>query len=460
MRVVVVGTGYVGLIVGAALADFGQQVVCIDKDAEKIQLLRRRHWIIHEPGLPELATRGLESGRLSFSTEVGEAVRNSEVVLIAVGTEALPDGHVNLTGVREVTEQIAAFMERYTVVVMKSTVPVGTAAELTRMIRQNQKRPVPFDVVSNPEFQREGSAVKDFIEPYRIVLGTESERALTIMRELYRPILEAGVPLVVTTNRTAEMIKYASNAFLALRVSYINELANLCERLGCDVLAVSKAMGLDPRIGPHYLLPGPGYGGSCLPKDTQALIRQAEAIGMSLELVEATVRVNEARPERIVSKLKCHLGSLAGCTLGILGLSFKGNTDDVRSSPALRICEILQAEGAQLRVYDPTANRNGRRFLREGQTDFCSDPYEAARDARALLILTEWDEFGTLDLHKLRGATAGGLLLDARNILDPQAAIDAGFVYEGIGRPGNRKGAEEPIPAWGGAAETTRADGK
>ncbi len=459
MRVAVVGTGYVGLVVGAALADFGQDVVCIDKDAQKIQLLRQKQWIIHEPGLPELATRGLEAGRLRFSTELGDAVRDSEVILIAVGTEALPDGHVNLTAVREVARQIGASMEQYTVVVMKSTVPVGTSEELTRLIRENQKQLIPFDVVSNPEFQREGSAVRDFIEPYRIVLGTESERALGIMRELYRPTLKAGVPLVVTTNRTAEMIKYAANAFLALRVSYVNELANLCERLDCDVLAVSRAMGLDPRIGPHYLLPGPGYGGSCLPKDTQALIRQAEALGMSMQLVEATVRVNEARPEQIVSKLKRHLGSLAGRRLAVLGLSFKDNTDDVRSSPAIRISEILQAEGARLRVHDPTANRNARHLLEERQTEFCSDPYDAAREADGVLILTEWDEFRTLDLQKLRSMTTGNLLFDARNILDPKRVVEAGFVYEGVGRLG-RCAEGQAGPAAETTAKTSLSDRK
>jgi UDPglucose 6-dehydrogenase len=434
MRIAVAGTGYVGLVVGVALADFGQEVTCVDKDATKIEILQQGRWPIYEPGLPELAERALKAGRLRFSLDLEKTVRNAEAILIAVGTEGLPDGSVNMIAVHEVARQIAASMEDYTVVVTKSTVPVGTAAALTRLIRENQKHPVPFDVVSNPEFQREGSAVKDFIEPYRIIIGTESERAQGIMREIYRPLLSRGVPMVVTTNETAEMIKYAANAFLAMRISYINEIANLCDRLNCDVQAVSRALGMDPRIGPYFLQAGPGYGGSCLPKDTRALVRQAEAAGMNLQITEATVRVNDAQPSVIVHKARQRLGSLAGLTFAVLGLAFKGDTDDVRCSPAVRICELLLAEGARLRVFDPTATRNALPLLSSKRVDFCADPYESAHGAHGLLVVTEWEEFRTLDLRKLRTALAGNLLLDARNMLDPHAAISAGFVYEGVGR--------------------------
>jgi UDPglucose 6-dehydrogenase len=438
MRVAVIGTGYVGQVAGAALADFGHQVICLDKDASKIELLRQGQTLIYEPGLPELAQRNLQAGRLQFSVDVEAAVRQSEVVLIAVGTEGLPDGRVNMTAFYEVAQQIGRAMEHYTVIVIKSTVPVGSAAELMRLIRPHQKTQVPFDVVSNPEFQREGSAVKDFFQPYRIVLGVGSERALEIMKEIYRPLLAAGIPLVVTTNETAEIIKYAANAYLALKVSFINEIANLCDRLDCDVQAVSAALSLDPRIG-TYLSPGPGFGGSCLPKDTLALIQQAQAAGVKVQMVEAAVEVNNAQAKHIVGKVKSRLGTLQNCTLGVLGLSFKGNTDDVRCSPAIRICELLLAEGARLRVYDPTAKINDRAVLASGQVVFCSSPYETAREARGLLVLTEWEEFGSLDLRRLRAMSRGDVLVDARNILDPKAAIEAGFTYDGVGRQAHQR---------------------
>jgi len=449
MRVAVIGTGYVGLVAGAALADFGQQVICLDKDASKIELLRQGQTLIYEPGLPELAQRNLQAGRLQFSTDVEASVRQSEVVLIAVGTEGLPDGRVNMKAFYEVGQQLASAMEHYTVMVIKSTVPVGSAAELTRLIRQHQKTPVPFDVVSNPEFQREGSAVKDFFKPYRIVLGVSSERALEIMKEVYRPLLAAGTPLVVTSNETAEIIKYAANAYLALKVSFINEIANLCDGLDCDVQAVSAALRLDPRIG-RYLSPGPGFGGSCLPKDTAALIQQAQATGVKVQMVEAAVEVNNAQAHHIVGKVKSRLGKLRDCTLGVLGLSFKGNTDDVRCSPAIRICELLLAEGARLRVYDPTANRNARALLTSSQVVFCSSPYEAASEARGLLILTEWEQFSSLDLRRLKAMSHGDVLVDARNILDPKAVIEAGFTYDGVGRQARQLDSDAVLVPGGG----------
>jgi len=448
MRVGVIGTGYVGLVAGAGLADFGQQVICLDKDASKIELLRQGQVLIYEPGLPELTRRNLQAGRLQFSTDVEATVRESEVVLIAVGTEGLPEGHVNMTAFYEVAQQIAVAMERYTVIVIKSTVPVGSAAELTRLIRQRQKTPVPFDVVSNPEFQREGSAVKDFFQPYRIVLGVVSEGAVKIMKEIYRPLLAAGIPLVVTSNETAEIIKYAANAYLALKVSFINEIADLCDRLDGDVQAVSTALSLDPRIG-KYLSPGPGFGGSCLPKDTAALIQQARAAGARVQLVETAVEVNDAQANYIVGKVKTRLGTLRGCTLGVLGLSFKGDTDDIRCSPAIHICKLLLAEGARLRVYDPTANSNAQASLNSSQVVFCSNPYETASEARGLLILTDWEEFRSLDLRRLKAVLHGDMLVDARNLLDPKAVIEAGFTYDGVGRQARQPESEAVLVSGG-----------
>jgi len=434
MRITVIGTGHVGLVAGAGLADFGHCVTCVDKDLSKVDMLRRGEMPIFEPGLPELVQHNVAVGRLAFSTDIEATLRRSTVVFIAVGTEGLPNGAVDLQAVNEVAGQLAATMELHTIIVVKSTVPVGTAASITRLIRASSKRRIPFDVVSNPEFQREGSAVQDFMRPDRIVIGATSPKAVGIIREIYAPLLSAGRPLVVTSNETAEMIKYAANAFLASKISFINEIANLCDHLNCDVQAVAEALGLDPRIGPKFLQPGPGFGGSCFPKDSRALLRLANECGVEMYLVEAAVRVNEAQPRKVVEKVLRQLGSMAGRKIAVLGLAYKPNTDDVRGSPAIDICQLLLKEGARLRVYDPEAISNSRQVLGNSEVEFCSNPYEAAQQADCLLVLTEWDEFRNLNLKGLRSCLRGRSMIDARNVIDPQAAANAGFLYEGMGR--------------------------
>jgi len=434
MRIAMVGTGYVGVVAGTCLADFGSVVTCLDKDVEKIERLHQGNLPIYEPGLADLMERNVRAGRLSFMGDLATVLNRSQVIFVAVGTEGLPDGRVNLEAVLEVGQQIARTMQDYTVIVIKSTVPVGTAASLAGIIQAGQKKPVAFDVVSNPEFQREGSAVEDFIHPARIVIGTGSNKALRVMYELYRHLVLAEMPIIVTTNETAELIKYAANAFLATKISFINEIPNLCDRLNCDVQVVAEALGLDPRIGPKFLQPGPDFGGSCFTKDTRALIRLGKDCGLEMRVAEAAVNVNEAQPLQVVGKVERHVASLAGMKIAVLGLAYKADTDDVRGSPGLTVCNLLLQREAELRVYDSAANGNARRVLTHRRVEFCSDAYEAARDADCVIVLTDWNEFRILDLPRLRKALSGDVLIDARNIINPQSAVSAGFVYEGMGR--------------------------
>ena len=434
MNIAVVGAGHVGLVVAACLADFGFTVQCVDTDAGRIQGLRQGTLPFYEPGLGELVEKNAKAGRLLFSTDVSEGIRSSTVVFVAVGTEGNPGSGPDLRAVYAVAEEIASQLEAYKVIVLKSTVPVGTAAAVTDLIRSRQPRPVPFDVVSNPEFLREGSAIETFMRPDRVVIGTTSETARKIMREIYRPLFLIETPIVATTNRNAELIKYAANAFLATKISFINEMAALCDALGCDVHVVAKAIGLDRRIGPKFLHPGPGFGGSCLPKDGRGLLSLGEEMGIELEILKAVFRTNEGQAARVVSKARLHLGSLAGRTIAVLGLAYKTNTDDVRESPAIRACELFLREGASLRLHDPMANETARQLLHGPQVHYCADPYEAAQGADGVAVLTEWNEFRRLDLAALKGKLRGNLLLDARNIFDPEEVTSLGFVYVGVGR--------------------------
>lgn len=437
MNVTVIGAGHVGLVLAACLADFGLTVACVDKVNLTIERLERIDLPFFEPGLCELVDKNVLAGRLCFSTDVESAIKQATVIFVVVGTEPGPDGRINLDGVHAVAEQIAGAMEDYKVVVIKSTVPIGTAVTVGRLIQSKQKKPVPFDVVSNPEFLREGSAIETFMRPERIILGARSERAFAIMREIYRPLYLIETPIITTTNETAELIKYAANAFLAVRISLINEVASLCDSVGCDVHVVAKAVGLDRRIGPKFLHPGPGFGGSCLPKDIRALLEEGSKRGIRMNLVEAAIRTNEEQPGKVVAKLRRTLGKLEGRVIAILGLAYKTNTDDVRESPSLRVCHLLLQEGSRLRVHDPMANGNSQKVLSGARVVYCENPYEAARGADALVILTEWNEFRNLDMATIRSALAGTLLVDARNIYDPQRASRFGFAYEGIGRQVN-----------------------
>lgn len=434
MKVAVIGAGHVGLVVAACLADFGLSVICADKDVSRIENLKKHVLPFFEPGLKELVEKNSKSGRLKFSADTGLAIQEAEVIFIAVGTEGGPGGGADLTAVFKVSEQIAAVIADYKVVVLKSTVPIGTAEAVAALIRSRSDKSAEFDVVSNPEFLREGSAIETFMRPNRVVLGSDSERAIGVMRKIYRPLYLIDTPLVITDNRTAELIKYASNAFLAMKISYINEMAGLSDAFGCDVHTVAKAVGLDKRIGQKFLHPGPGYGGSCLPKDTRALVQFSEERGVSLPLIKAVIRVNNEQASRIVEKVRKHLGSLEGRTIAVLGLAYKTNTDDVRESPALRVCQALLQEGAFLRAHDPLANAKARKVLGDKRVEYLDDPYGAAEGSDALMILTEWNEFRSLDLDRVRSDLSGSLVIDARNVFDPSEVIGHGLTYEGVGR--------------------------
>ncbi len=434
MRVAVIGTGYVGLVSGACFSEFGLEVTCVDQDAEMIAALGRGEVSIYEPGLAELVHANAAAGRLAFSTELGPAVRDARVVFIAVGTPARRgDGHADLSHVYAAAEQIAAAIDGYTVVVTKSTVPVGTGREIEAIIRK--ARPdARFDVVSNPEFLREGSAIEDFMRPDRVVIGTDSEPARAVMRELYRPLYLIETPMVFTDRETSELIKYAANTFLAVKVTFINEIADLCEKLGADVHHVAKAIGLDGRIGAKFLHPGPGYGGSCFPKDTRALARTARECGAPVRLVETAAEVNDKRRKAMAGRVIAACGgSVEGKALAVLGLTFKPNTDDMRDSPSLEIVPALTRAGAEVRVFDP-AGMAPAKLVIDGVT-WCDGPYEAMDGAAALVLITEWNAFRSLDLARVKRLLAEPVVVDLRNIYDPAEMARAGFAYHCIGRP-------------------------
>ncbi|MBT9473436.1 MAG: UDP-glucose/GDP-mannose dehydrogenase family protein [Pseudomonadota bacterium] len=432
MHVTMIGTGYVGLVSGACFADFGHTVTCIDKDASKIERLRSGGIPIFEPGLEQLVASNVKAGRLFFDTEAAEAVKQADAVFIAVGTPSRRgDGHADLSYVYAAAEEIAGLLDGFTVIVTKSTVPVGTGDEIEKIIKA--KRPdAQFAVVSNPEFLREGAAIEDFKRPDRVVVGIEDERARPVMTELYRPLYLNETPIVFTGRRTSELIKYAANAFLAMKITFINEMADLCEAVGADVQQVARGIGLDKRIGGKFLHAGPGYGGSCFPKDTLALVRTATDAGSPVRLIETTVKVNDDRKKAMALKVSATAEDLKGKTVGVLGLTFKPNTDDMRDAPSLDIVPALEAMGAKVQAFDPEGLHEARQLL--PNVDFKNDPYEVATGADVLVIITEWDQFRALDLDRVKLLMNAPVLVDLRNIYKPADVRARGFKYASIGR--------------------------
>ena len=432
-NICVIGTGYVGLVSGACLADFGNRVICMDIDADRIENIRTGIMPIYEPGLKDLVARNHDAGRLVFTTDLAAAVRDSLVIFSAVGTPMQKDGSADLSAVFEVAVDVARYMDGYRVIVQKSTVPVGTSERVGEIIEQNLERKMPFDRVSNPEFLREGSAIEDFMRPNRVVIGVESDRAREIMREIYRPLYLLETPVVFTSIRTAELIKYASNAFLATKISFINEMADLCEKVGADVGDVAKAMGLDNRIGSKFLHAGVGFGGSCLPKDISAILHTAKEHDVPLRIIDAARTVNDLRIEVLAAKLRAELPELEKKRVAVLGLSFKPNTDDLREAPSLRLIELLRGEGAMVNVYDPIAMDNAKE-LYNLDVHFCDDSYVAVEGADALVIMTEWNEFRVLDLERIKQLLSEPVVIDCRNIYKPAMMRDMGFRYHSFGR--------------------------
>lgn len=434
MNITMIGTGYVGLVTGACLAEFGHQVTCMDKAAEKIRFLQDGGIPIYEPGLEQLVAKNVNEGRLAFTMDMQAAVQSAQAVFIAVGTPSSRrgDGYADLTYIYAAAKELANYLIDYTVVVNKSTVPVGTARQVSRLVRE-QNPTVDFDVVSNPEFLREGAAINDFMRPDRIVIGTESERALEVMKEVYNPLYLISTPIVSTNLETAELIKYASNAFLAVKISFINEIAGICEAVGADVVDLARAVGLDGRIGGKFLHPGPGYGGSCFPKDTLALLRIAQEHGVAARLVEAGVEVNSAQKARMVKKIIDAMGgSVAGKTIAALGLTFKPETDDLRESPALTILPPLVERGGRVQVHDPQGMAEARKLLPD--LHYVNSAYEACEGADAVVLLTEWNQYRALDLARIKSKMKCPVFVDLRNVYEPGKMRDAGFKYVGVGR--------------------------
>jgi len=433
MHISVIGTGYVGLVTGACFAEFGVHVTCMDTDAKRIGKLEKGEVPFYEPGLAELVMKGIKEGRLSFTTDVAKAVEKALVIFIAVGTPPRPDGSADLSYVEEVGRGIARNMTGYKVIVTKSTVPVGTGETLRKVITASQADKIRFDIVSNPEFLREGSAIEDFMRPNRVIIGAESEQAVAIMKDLYRPLYLIETPFVVTDIPTAEMIKYASNAFLATKISFINEMAALCEKVGADVQLVAKGMGLDKRIGSKFLHAGPGFGGSCFPKDLAALIQTGERLGYSVQIAKAASQVNDEQRQRMVEKIRETVGTLKGKTFALLGLSFKPNTNDLREAPALAIAQILIKQGAAIRAYDPVALEEATRTV-NGLVP-CRDAYHAAEGSDALILMTEWNQFRNLDFERLKNFMRKPVLFDLRNVYEPAKVAAFGFLHVSVGRP-------------------------
>lgn len=464
MKIAIIGTGYVGLVTGTCLSDFGLEVICVDKDNKKIECLNSGKVPIYEPNLEALIKKNVIAGRLTFTTDLKNAIKQSKVIFIAVGTPSNDDGSANIKQIEKVAQQIAASLSEHKVIVIKSTVPVGTAHKIKEIINKYRSKsatpasssiipakagihpssPSPlrgegrvrvkysFDVVSNPEFLREGSAVYDFTHPDKIVIGTASPKALKIMQEIYRPLYLIDTPFVITNPETAELIKYACNAFLATKITFINEIANLCDKVGADVHQIAKAMGLDGRISPKFLHPGPGYGGSCFPKDTEALYHFALTCRYEFKLLKGVISANKRQRKLMVEKIKHHLGDLKGKTIAILGLAFKQNTDDIRKSPAIDIIQLLLKEGAHIRCFDPSSMDNTKKIL--PSLIYCQDEYETVEGSDALVIATEWNQFRNLNLLKIKKLLKNPIMLDLRNLYDPTTLRSLGFIYEGVGR--------------------------
>ncbi len=436
MNIAIIGSGYVGLVTGACLAEFGHRVICMDKDSSKIERLRNGEMPIYEPGLDALVVKNVKDGRLSFTSNMEESVSQAKAVFIAVGTPSSRrgDGYADLTYIYAAARDLAPYLGKYTVVVDKSTVPVGTARQVARVIREANPA-AQFDVVSNPEFLREGAAINDFMRPDRVVIGIETERASEVMKEIYNPLYLIATPFVLTGLETAELIKYASNAFLSMKISFINEMANVCEVLGADVIDLAKAVGLDGRIGRKFLHPGPGYGGSCFPKDTLALLRIAQENGVPIRTVAAAVETNAAQKAAMVKKIRDALGgSEAGKTIGVLGLTFKPETDDLRDAPALTILPPLFEKGAKIQAHDPQGMTECAKMFPE--FSYVGDAYEAAEGADVLVLMTEWNQYRALDLQELKSRMKALVFVDLRNVYNHKQVKDAGFTYVGVGRGG------------------------
>ena len=434
MNICVVGTGYVGLVTGACFAEFGNGVTCVDKDDAKIAMLQAGEMPIYEPGLDEVVARNVKAERLHFTTDLPRAIGGSLVVFIAVGTPPGPDGRADLSFVKEVARTVGENLNSYKVIVTKSTVPAGTGSVVREIVETYRPEAHAFSVASNPEFLREGSAIEDFMRPNRVVIGTDDEQAAAILKDLYRPLYLIETPFVMTDVVTAELIKYASNAFLATKISFINEMADLCEALGADVHDVARGMGLDQRIGRKFLHPGPGYGGSCFPKDTRAVMGLAEEKGMRLRVIGGAVDVNDARPARMLEKIRAAFGgTLRGKTVAQLGLTFKPNTDDIRESPALALLEAMVVEGATVRAYDPVGMPNAREAAPAGVV-FCANEFEAIDGADGLVVATEWNQFRGIDADALKGRLKGNVMCDLRNVYEPAVMRSRGFNYVGVGR--------------------------
>lgn len=432
MNVCVVGTGYVGLVTGTVFADLGNDVICIDKDERKIAMLQDGIMPIYEPGLEEMVKRNTEEGRLTFSTDLAEGVRRSAVIFIAVGTPPKDSGETDLVFIEAVAREIAEHMDDYKVVVNKSTVPVGTGDFVRRVIQDNRRRDVDFDVVSCPEFLKEGSAIQDSLDPDRIVIGAPNQTVAMSLLELYAPIEK---PMLITDVESAEMIKYASNAFLATKISFINSIANICEKAGADVTQVAKGMGYDSRIGKEFLQAGLGYGGSCFPKDTLSLRHVARNFDENTALFDAVIEINNDRVPHFLRRIEEHMGDVSGKTVGILGLAFKPNTDDLREAKSLEIIDALQRKGAAIRVYDPIAMDGAQRIL-NGDVEFCDSPFEVAEGCDALVIVTDWNEFKNLNLEKIKTVMKKPMIFDGRNIYSPEKLRKLGIDYYSVGRPG------------------------
>ena len=432
MHIAVIGTGYVGLVTGACFAEFGVNVTCVDVDAEKIARLTAGEIPIYEPGLESIVEKNQKAGRLRFTTELKAAVEESLVIFLAVGTPPREDGSADLSYIEQAARTIAEHMNGYKVLVTKSTVPVGTGERLRRLVREHQTHKHNFGVVSNPEFLREGAAINDFMRPDRVVIGSRDEEAVAIMRDLYRPLYLIETPFVITSLEAAELTKYAANAFLATKISFINEIANLCDRIGCDVHDVARAIGMDNRIGKKFLHPGPGYGGSCFPKDTSALVSVARAFGSDSLIVEAVIEVNRRQRAAMTQKIEQLAGGLDGKTIAVLGLSFKPETDDMRDAPSVDIVRELRARGARVRAYDPVAIPQAEKVLTD--IEYAKDEYDAVREADCLVFMTEWNQFRALNMERVRELMRSPKIADLRNIYQPAAMRELGFEYVGVGR--------------------------
>ena len=433
MHIAVIGTGYVGLVTGACFAEFGVEVTCVDVDETKIQKLNNGVIPIYEPGLDTIVEKNAHAGRLHFTTDIKTAVENALVVFLAVGTPPKEDGSPDMSYYQQAAKDIAEAMNGYKVLVTKSTVPIGTGKWLHKFVTENLKVKTDFGVASNPEFLREGAAIGDFMRPDRVVIGSNEEKAIEIMKELYRPLYLIETPIVITSLEAAELIKYAANAFLATKITFVNEIANLCDAIGCDVHDVARGMGMDNRIGRKFLHPGPGYGGSCFPKDTRALTTVADQFGVETRIVDAVIEANERQRDMMLAKIEKLVGDLNGKRIGVLGLSFKPETDDMRESPAVDVIKLMSEKGASICAFDPVALEEARHCLDSG-VEFADDEYGAISGADALVIITEWNQFRALDMERVKQLLKTPKIADLRNIYEPQDMRDMGFEYIGVGR--------------------------